>query len=137
MLISNFIKYYSLWWRSNIVYTLTPERRNSPRNLVRRICDGLLLSFLMLPGTELMLKPLIENNLKYIVFMTAISSIAIGNKLFCLIIKRTVKNPSEFCQQYPFLTTALFYMISHFVMLAFVIYFIVFFIIMNIVIPYF
>lgn len=84
-----------------------------------------------------MLKPLIENNLKYIVFMTAISSIAIGNKLFCLIIKRTVKKPSEFCQQYPFLTTAFFYMISHFVMLAFVIYFIVFFIIMNIVIPYF
>lgn len=132
-ILNNLIAHYSLWWQSNVAYTLSSENRRSPRDLVRRICDGVLLSVLMLPGAVLMLEPTFGHNLYYASVMLAASTVVTGHRLFCLMIKHIIKNPPEYCRQHPLSTTVTFYIISHCIMVALYIYTVVFISIMNLI----
>ncbi|ECC1750060.1 hypothetical protein FNI40_22360 [Salmonella enterica subsp. diarizonae] len=136
-ILNDLITHYSLWWQSNVNYTLFPEKRRSPRERVRRVCDGLLLSVLMLPGAALILEPAFEHHLYQASVMMAATGVVTGDWLFCLIMKRTIKNPTEYCRQNPLSTTVIFYLISHCAMVALYIYAIIFISIMNIITPYF
>lgn len=136
-ILNDLITHYSLWWQSNVNYTLFPEKRRSPRERVRRVCDGLLLSVLMLPGAVLILEPAFEHHLYQASVMMAATGVVTGDWLFCLIMKRTIKNPTEYCRQNPLSTTVIFYLISHCAMVALYIYAIIFISTMNIITPYF
>ncbi|HFL2923340.1 TPA: hypothetical protein ACG1TJ_004530 [Salmonella enterica] len=136
-ILNNLITHYSLWWQSNVDYTLSPEKRRSPRERVRRVCDGLLLSVLMLPGAALILEPAFGHNLFQASVMMAATGVVTGDWLFCSIMKRIIKNPTEYCRKNPLSTTVIFYLISHCVMVALYIYVVVFISIMNIITNYF
>lgn len=136
-ILNNLITHYSLWWQSNVNYTLSSEKRRSPRERVRRVCDGLLLSVLMLPGAALILEPAFGHHLYQASVMMAATGVVTGDWLFCLIMKRIIKNPTEYCRQNPLSTTVIFYLISHCVMVALYIYAIVFISIMNVITLYF
>ncbi|EBW2366746.1 hypothetical protein CBJ61_20495 [Salmonella enterica subsp. enterica serovar Ajiobo] len=69
--------------------------------------------------------------------MMAATGVVTGHWLFCLIMKRIIKNPTEYCWQNPLSTTVIFYLISYCAMVALYIYIIVFISIMNIITPYF
>lgn len=136
-ILNSLITHYPLWWQSNVDYTLSSEKRRSPRERVRRVCDGLLLSVLMLPGAALILKTAFGHHLFQASVMMAATGVVTGDWLFCSIMKRIIKNPTEYCRQNPLSTTVIFYLISHCVMVALYIYVIVFISIMNIITPYF
>ncbi|EAA9298114.1 hypothetical protein ADQ49_27840 [Salmonella enterica subsp. enterica] len=69
--------------------------------------------------------------------MMAATGVVAGHWLFCLIMKRIIKNPTEYCRKNPLSTTVIFYLISHCVMVALYIYVVVFISIMNIITNYF
>lgn len=117
------IKHYSLWWRSNADYTLSSKaRRFTLSSVVKRICNGILLSLALLPAASLMLKPMYGSSIGYAVVMMAMSGCMLGDRLFYSIMKRCVNNPAKFCYRYPVMTTALYYFTCHCVLSALVIY---------------
>ncbi|ELK1751067.1 hypothetical protein QHH40_004459 [Salmonella enterica] len=121
--LKNLIKHYSLWWRSNADYTLSPKTRSFAfSTLTKRICNGILLSLPLLPAASLMLKPMYESGVGYAATMMAISGCTLGDRLFFTIMKRAINNPSKFCYRYPFITTALYYFTCHCVLIALIIY---------------
>ncbi|EAN9728879.1 hypothetical protein FKH18_25875 [Salmonella enterica] len=126
-ILKKIIKHYSLWWQSNADYALSSKTgRFAFSTLAKRICNGILLSLVILPAACLMLKPMYGNSVGYAAVMMAISGCTLGDRIFFAIIKRAVKHPSEFCYKHPVLTTALYYFISHCLLVTLVIYIITF-----------
>ncbi|EJF1949822.1 hypothetical protein M8A54_004214 [Salmonella enterica] len=121
--LKSIIKQYSLWWKSNADYTLSPGTGRFAFNTVaKRICNGLLLSLAILPAACVMLRPMYGSSVGYAAVMMAISACALGDRLFFTIMKRAINNPSKFCYRYPFITTALYYFTCHCVLSALIIY---------------
>lgn len=121
--LKSIIKQYALWWQSNADYTLSPKTRSfSLSTLTKHICNGILLSLALFPAASLMLKPMYGSSVGYAAVMMAISGCTLGDRLFYSIIKRCVNNPVKFCYRCPIITTALYYLTCHCVLIALIIY---------------